>query len=91
MVLPEEDGRRQLLQGEGVALPADLAARGWKLIIRAPDRLFAVSASWGCTETLPTIGAVIAQARGLTRFCEHVNKQRAAEAAKEGVDEVVAT
>jgi hypothetical protein len=41
VLLPEENGRRHVLQGalaEAVALPAMLTARGWKLIIRAHDR-----------------------------------------------------
>lgn len=52
------------------ALPADLTDRGWKLIARAPDRLFAVSARWGGTVTSPTIEQVIRNARAMTRYIE---------------------
>lgn len=70
------DGREVQTEDQ-VNLPPDLLARGWRLIIRTPNRMFAVSASRGCTETLPTIGAVIAQARGLTRFCGYINQKKA--------------
>jgi hypothetical protein len=70
------------LQGalaEAVALPAELVARGWRLIVRAPGRMFAVSEAWGCTDTLPGVSAVVAQAWGLVAFCEYVNRKRAEE------------
>lgn len=59
------------------SLPDDLTQRGWKLITRAPGRMFAVSISWGCTATLPTIEAVIIQARSLTAWCEAINRKKA--------------
>lgn len=76
MVLPKEDGRRDVLQREGVALPAELVARGFTLITRAPGRLFAVSEAWGCTSTKGAIHEVVAEAWGLIAFCEYVNRQR---------------
>jgi len=79
VVLPEEDGRRELLQRKGLVLPDTLTARGWKLIIRAPDRLFAVSEAWGCTETKGTINEVVAEAWGMTSFCEYINRKKAEE------------
>jgi len=51
-------------------LPPDLTDRGWKLIIRAPDRLFAVSARWGGTVVSATIDEVIGNARAMTRYVE---------------------
>jgi hypothetical protein len=58
-------------------LPDELIARGWKLITRAPDRLFAVSKQWGCTSTKTNIEDVITEAWGLVGFCEYVNRARA--------------
>lgn len=49
-------------------LPADLVALGYRLIQRAPDRMFAVSSQWGCTGTKATIAAVVQEARGLVRY-----------------------
>jgi len=51
-------------------LPADLTTRGWKLITRAPDRLFAVSERWGGTVESATIEQVIGNARAMTRYIE---------------------
>lgn len=77
-ILLQEDGRRDVLQGAlaEIALPAELTARGWKLIIRAPDRMFAISEAWGCTGTKGTINEVVTEAWGLVQFCEYVNRQR---------------
>ncbi len=77
MVLSEENGGRNLLQREGLTLPNELAARGFTLIVRAPDRLFAVSSAWGCTGTKATIRDVIAEAWGLIGFIEYVHRKRA--------------
>lgn len=49
-------------------LPPDLVARGYKLIQRAPDRMFAVSTQWGCTGTKATIADVVREARDLVRY-----------------------
>jgi hypothetical protein len=68
------------LQGalaEAVALPAELLARGWRLIVRAPGRMFAVSDAWGCTEVKGVIDEVVAEAWGLTGFCEYINRKKA--------------
>ena len=46
-------------------LPPDLTAHGYKLIVRAPNRLFAVSSQWGCTGTKATLSDVIKEARSL--------------------------
>lgn len=51
-------------------LPPDLIARGYTLIIRTPDRMFAVSTRSGCTGTKATIAAVIAEARSLVRYLD---------------------
>jgi hypothetical protein len=48
-----------------MTLPPDLAAHGYKLIVRTPDRMFAVSKSWGCTGTKSTLNDVIKEARSL--------------------------
>jgi hypothetical protein len=56
-----------------------LTARGWKLIVRAPDRLFAVSESWGCTGTKGAINEVVTEAMGIMGFCEYVNRKKAEE------------
>lgn len=49
-------------------LPPDLLRLGWKLIVRAPDRMFAVSQSWGCTGTKENIGEVIREAQSLIGY-----------------------
>lgn len=54
-------------------LPPDLIAHGYKLIVRAPDRMFAVSVSWGCTGTKVTLGEVIREARAMIGFCQWMN------------------
>ncbi len=59
-----------------LTLPDDLTERGWKLSARAPDRMFAVSVSWGCTETKTNIRAVIAEARSMSLFVEWAKKQQ---------------
>lgn len=46
-------------------LPADLVALGYKLIERAPDRMFATSYRWGCTGTKDNLADVIREARSL--------------------------
>ena len=73
----DQPGNRREVQREGeIALPDALVARGWKLLIRAPDRMFAVSDSWGCTGTKETIRDVVAEAWGLIAFCEYINRER---------------
>lgn len=54
-------------------LPPDLTAHGYKLIVRAPDRMFAVSVSWGCTGTKATLIEVIKEARSMIGFCQWMN------------------
>lgn len=49
-------------------LPSDLLDHGYKLIVRAPDRMFAVSERWGCTGTKATLDEVIAEARAMVAF-----------------------
>ena len=55
-------------------LPDDLTALGWKLIARAPDRLFAVSVSWGGTVVSATLDEVIRNARAMTSYIERRNE-----------------
>ncbi len=57
-------------------LPSDLTQRGYKLIARAPDRMFAVSPRWGCTGTKTAMHEVIKEARSIVRFLEWLSKQR---------------
>lgn len=57
-------------------LPKDLLDRGFKLIIRAPDRMFAVSPRWGCTLPAARIGDVVRSARRLVAYLEWREKQR---------------
>ena len=64
------------MQGEGLALPAELLARGWKMIIRAPGRMFGVSEAWGCTGTKGNVNEVVAEAWGLVGFCEYINRKK---------------
>lgn len=59
------------------SLPNDLLTRGYKLITRAPNRMFAVSTGYGCTGTKATIHEVITEARDLARFCEASNRKKA--------------
>jgi hypothetical protein len=54
----------------------DLTERGWKLIARAPDRMFAVSVAWGCTGTKANIRDVITEARSLMKFIEWAKANR---------------
>lgn len=49
-------------------LPPDLLALGFKLIVRAPRRMFAVSTDWGCTGTKADIQSVITEARSISDF-----------------------
>jgi hypothetical protein len=67
--------RAALLEDRSVNLPPDLLARGYKLIVRAPDRMFAVSTLWGCTSTKDNLPAVIREARSLIGFCQWMNKK----------------
>lgn len=62
-------------------LPDDLIERGYKLIVRAPDRMFAVSRSWGCTKTCDNLADVIRIARQMVRWCAYMNDKRAQECA----------
>jgi hypothetical protein len=50
-------------------LPKSLVDQGFILIVRAPDRMFAVSTNRGCTKTCATIGEVIAAARKIASWC----------------------
>ena len=59
-----------------VALPADLLRRGFRLIVRAPNAMFAVSTQWGCTGTKGMLGAVVREARGLVGFCTAVDRRK---------------
>ena len=59
-----------------IRLPFDLIERGFTLIVRAPDRMFAVSSQWGCTATLPTIDQVIQQARSLSTYLQWRTRRR---------------
>lgn len=70
------NGREVQAEGQ-VDLPSDLLARGFKLITRAPDRMFAVSESWGCTATKTTLANVITEAWELIDFCEAMNRKKA--------------
>lgn len=65
-------------------LPDDLIECGYKLIVRAPDRMFAVSRSWGCTKTYATLPEVVHCARKLIRYIEFMNEKRAKSAAHIG-------
>lgn len=60
-------------------MPKALIERGWRLVIRAPDRMFAVSESWGCTGTKEAISLVIEEAWGLIGFVEYVNRKKNAQ------------
>lgn len=64
------------LFAEPIVLTPDLVSKGFKLIIRTPDRMFAVSTSWGCTGTKATVSAVINEARALVCFCQSANRRR---------------
>lgn len=57
-------------------LPGDLIERGYRLIVRAPDRMFAVSRSWGCTKTCSKLADVIRIARDMVRWCEYQNTHK---------------
>jgi hypothetical protein len=57
-------------------LPKDLIDRGFKLIIRAPDRMFAVSTNRGGTGTKSTIEEVIREARAIAGWCEWMDRQK---------------
>lgn len=57
-------------------LPKDLVERGFKLIIRAPDRMFAVSTNRGGTVTSATIEEVITNARAIAAWCEWMDRKR---------------
>lgn len=80
----DQPGDRREVQGEGAvgtehipSLPDPLVARGWRLVVRAPGRMFAVSEAWGCTGTKGTVNEVAVEAWGLVGFIEYVNRKRA--------------
>ena len=56
-------------------LPPDLLRYGYKLIERAPDRIFAVSRSWGGTGTKTTLAAVVTEARKTISFLQWMERQ----------------
>jgi hypothetical protein len=64
------------LFAEPLVLTPDLVSKGFKLIIRTPKHMFAVSEAYGCTGTKAMIGAVISEARSLVSFCQSVNRRR---------------
>jgi hypothetical protein len=57
-------------------LPDDLLAYGYKLIVRGPGRMFAVSRQWGCTRTCTNVADVIRIARGMVRWCQYQNTKK---------------
>ena len=57
-------------------LPKDLIERGFKLIVRAPDRMFAVSLNRGGTGTKATIEEVINEARSIAGYIEWYERQQ---------------
>lgn len=61
---------------EQLTLPKDLLDRGFKLIVRAHDRMFAVSTNRGGTVTSATIEEVIADARAMANWCEWMDRKR---------------
>jgi hypothetical protein len=61
----------------GSDLPPDLTARGWRLIARAPDRLFAISADCGGTVVSAAIEDVVKNARAMTRYIAWRKEQEA--------------
>lgn len=56
-------------------LPRDLIDQGFKLVIRAPGQILAVSRNRGGTVTSATIGEVVANARAMVRYIEWREKQ----------------
>lgn len=66
---------KRFTPGLEIAMPPDLIEHGYKLIIRAPDRMFAVSAQWGCTGTKATLDEVIAEAYAMIAFLTWLGKQ----------------
>jgi hypothetical protein len=75
----DAEPEHERLFSTAAALPSDLIQRDYKLITRAPDRMFAVSPSWGCTGTKRTLDAVVKEARELVRYLDWISeKQRAA-------------
>lgn len=62
--------------GKELELPHDLVNRGFKLVIRGPSQMFAVSNSRGCTGTKSTIEAVIKEARAIAGFIEWAERQK---------------
>lgn len=57
-------------------LPKDLVSRGFKLIIRSPNQMFAVSTNRGCTGTKSNIDDVIKEARSIAGFIEWMERKR---------------
>jgi hypothetical protein len=60
-------------------LPAGMVGMGFKLIEYDDGTMFAVSASWGCTDRLADLEQVVEQARKLVKFMRYVNKKRLGE------------
>jgi hypothetical protein len=60
-----------------LVLPADLVQRGFRLIVCAPDRMYAVSSAWGGTEVLGSLALVVFSARELVRYFEWRERRNA--------------
>ena len=58
------------MMDETNTLPPDLIECGYKLIVRAPGRMFAVSTDWGCTGTKATVQEVVSEARSMIKFID---------------------
>ena len=63
-----------LQETEQLQLPKDLIARGFKLVIRAPDRMFAISTNRGGTATCATLVEVVRAARKIAGWCEWMDE-----------------
>ena len=70
---------RRLLQQDntGLVLPKDLIDRGFRLIVRSPTQMFAVSKNRGGTVTSATIEEVITNARAMAAWCEWMDRKQA--------------
>lgn len=63
-------------ENDSPALPQDLLDHGFKLIVRAPNRMFAVSRNRGGTGTKSNIDEVIKEARAIAAWCEWMDRKR---------------
>lgn len=71
-------------ENDSPALPQDLLDHGFKLIVRGPGQMFAVSKNRGGTVTSATIEEVITNARAMAAYIEWRERRESTRRAPHG-------